>query len=119
MKAVDPQGVNANLAVADDGTTYVSGDNADRGLGRERHPAGSSPHVCSTPTIDQNGDVYAVCDGGQLTSFDAALNLRYQVAVPGYLGFVSDGVVLGPGNMAYVATNDNTSLGAIDAFGPP
>jgi hypothetical protein len=116
---VDPQGLNGNLAVADDGTTYVCGDDAMTAWTSSGQPAGSSPHACGQPTIDQNGDVYAICDGGQLTSFDASLNLRYQVPIPGFLGLVSDGVVIGPGNMAYVATNDNVAVGALDAFGPP
>jgi hypothetical protein len=55
-----------------------------------------------------------------LTSFDRNLNLRWpQVALPAYFGDVTDAVIVGAGGTLYVATSDNASQGAVDAFGPP
>ena len=72
---------------ADDRTTYVSGSNAMTVVGLERQANGATlAQGCSEPTIDQNGDVYAVCYFSLLTSFDRNLNLRWpQVPIPGFL----------------------------------
>jgi outer membrane protein assembly factor BamB len=114
-KTADVNGING-IAVADDGSTVVAGASVVSVWDANGGLVTSIGDNCRGPTIDAHGDVYAVC-GAEMTSFDKGLGTRWHLAVPGYLGNVTDHVVIGPGNVAYVATTDNVSKGAIDAFG--
>jgi outer membrane protein assembly factor BamB len=117
-RPADDGGING-IAVGDDGTTYVAGSTQFDLFGPDGKPGPTLPGTnCRGPTIDSNGDVYAVC-GTELRSFDSALHPRWRQTIPNYYPNSMRGhVVIGPGNRAYVASGSGAS-GAIDAFGPP
>jgi hypothetical protein len=121
-RVADTQGING-IAVADDGTTYVSGESAITSWDSSGTKTGSLGHTCNEATIDPNGDLYAVCDYNTLMSFDRGLTVvRWQIEIPSFLGEANDGVVIGKGNTLYVSTNgtapNGDNIGAVDAFGP-
>jgi len=113
----DPGPING-IAIADDGTTYVAGSSFMTAWSSTGAAAGTSTNGCLTPVVDPNGDVYALC-ANLLTSFDHTLGVRWQVALPNFLGDSLTPPVLAQNGFVYTSTSDAVSKGAIDAFGPP
>ena len=114
---VDTEAVNG-IAIADDGTTYVSGNTVVSAWTSTGAAAGTSANECERPVVDANGDVYALC-ADVLTSFDHTLGVRWTATLPNYLGNSISPPVLGSNGVVYTATADTEGKGAIDAFGPP
>jgi outer membrane protein assembly factor BamB len=109
-------GQATQLAVSDDGTTYIGAADTLTAWDSNGNAAGSYALPCAQPIIDAAGYVYDICDGQFLVRLDSSLHELWSLPIAlGAYQFVNDSPVIGPGGTLFFTVDTN---GFPDGGGP-